>query len=160
MQNIKTHIVVGVKGETKDNAKLKTLYLGTDRRKARSIYVSNQGNKDFDLVGMQTMAGFRSRSRPKIDAENEAALARAQATTQADEVLAASVAAAAARDALGVAALKAEAVEIEAQEKLTALLKKGGASLEADDLDEGTEDESEVEDLDEGDEDENELLKS
>jgi predicted nucleic acid-binding Zn-ribbon protein len=132
MQNIKTHIVVAINGESKHEADFKVIHIGTDRRKAREIYLANMDNTDFDFVGMSTLAGFKSRARPKIDVETRKSIAASQAKKQEEVIKSKAAKAKAAKEALGEAAIKAEAEEEAAREKLDKLVKKSGASVESD----------------------------
>lgn len=141
MQNIKTHIVVGVVGDSKPNAEFEILYIGISRREARGIYLANKRNKDFDFVGMQTMNGFKSRARPKVDAANEVSRAAAMAVRQEEEVTKKANKAQKAKEALGEAALRAEVEELEAREKLEALRAKASEQPDDDDDNEPDEDE-------------------
>lgn len=129
MQNIKTHIVVAINGANKSEAEFKVLHIGTDRRKAREIYLENMTNQDFDFVGMSTLAGFKSRARPKVDAATQKAHASSMAKKQKDIIEDKAKKSKAAKEALGEAALKAEADEAEAREKLAELAKKSGVEL-------------------------------
>jgi len=136
MQNVKTHIVIGAvegkdkKGE-KQERKITVLYIGPSRHEAREIYLDNKSNLDFDFVGMDSLAGFKSRGRPKIDKENEAARIEALKVRTEEEISEkANIAEAAAR-AAGQAQLEAEAERTQAEEKLKALSKKAAPKKKA-----------------------------
>lgn len=132
MQNFKTHIVVAVRGSSKDDAVAETLYLGPDRAKAREIYLENRTNLDFDFVGMDTLNGFKSRARPKIDAANAQARAEALTRKTREEVEALAVKEEALAEATADAFLRAKAEREEAEARLRELARKGGASIEPD----------------------------
>lgn len=135
MQNIKTHLVIGATG-TDEGRKIKVLYIGPSRAEAREIYLKKKTDKKFDFVGMDTVAGFSSRARPKIDAAHEKSRAVAMATKAEAEVMEkARIAKAAARNA-GEAQLAAEAEEKAARKKLRELVKLSGATIEDDEPEE------------------------
>ena len=151
MQNVKTHIVIGAtegkidKATGKPERKIEVLYIGKSRHEAREIFLENKENLDFDFVGMDTLAGFKSRGRPKIDAQVAKDRAAAMAKQTEEEIFTKANRAKAAKEALGEAALKAKAEEEEAREKLAELVEKSGASLEEDDDIDIDEDEDEAE---------------
>ena len=64
----KTHLVLAYVGD-----KPEILYLGGSREEANNIFVKNRDNKAYDAVGYSQNVRFPARSKPKHDAQIEAA---------------------------------------------------------------------------------------
>lgn len=141
MQNVKTHIVIGAtegkvdKKTGKPARQIQVIYIGDSRHEAREVYLEGRGNLEFDFVGMDTLAGFKSRSRPKVEAEQSKNAAASMAHKTEQEVFEKARAADASKAALGEAALEAEKEHKVAKDKLASLISASGAEIVEDDGD-------------------------
>lgn len=134
----KLHLTVGIKGK-----KVKTLYIGADREKARTAFSDNRDNEDFDFVGFSPVSNWLSRARPVDDRIAQEARDRrlaAKAEKEANEALDRAVALQA---ALAAAAEKAEEEALAAEQRRAALLGENATEEKPDEEPKATEEDDE-----------------